>query len=49
MASEAIGLIVAFGFWLALQNALILSLAAQNRAPQEFQLQIELNIQGGTR
>lgn len=49
MPSESLGLILAFGFWLAIMNAYILSLAPQNRAPQEFQLQIELNIQGGTR
>ena len=46
MPSDAIGLILAFGLFMALCNAYILSLVPTIGTPQEFQLQIQLNVRG---
>lgn len=49
MPSESLGLILAFGMWLAVTNAYILGFAPQSGATQEFHLKIELDIQGGAK
>jgi hypothetical protein len=49
MPSDAIALIAAFGFFMALCNAYILSLVPTSGTPQDFQIRIELDIKGGNR
>lgn len=49
MPSDSLGLILAFGFLMALMNAYILSLVPVTGTAQDFHLKIELNIQGGAR